>query len=119
MSQNILSSSNNGVQTWSGMGIYIAILEGADVAEVEILSYGYRAPAGLREMANALTEAAATLDPSSDLDRQLLDSIRYLEEAKLKIAMTIDDVPVQIVTPNITQSLIALAKALREKDGQS
>jgi hypothetical protein len=104
--------------TWSGLDVWIGIVKGGNVAEVEI-EYNYHSAANLRDMATALNEAADTLDPSNTLDRELLESIRYLQDLKTKIAMTIDDLPVQVVTQDITQALISLAKAMREKDGQS
>lgn len=115
---NIIRARDERGSIWSNVYMWIGIVEGGNVAEVEI-EYGYQSAAGLRDMATALNEAAEALDPSNDLDRELLESIRYLQEARTKIAMTIDDVPVQIVTPDITQALISLAKAMGKKDGQS
>lgn len=104
---------------WAGLGVWIGVVKGGNVAEVEF-DYGYQSASDLRDMAHALNEAADMLDKSAtSSDRDLLEAIQYLDAHQTNITMHIDDLPVQIMTPNIKQSLISLAKALREKDAQS
>lgn len=105
--------------SWARLGVWIGLVNGGNVAEVEI-EYGYQSAVDLRDMANALNEAADLIDKSStSSDRDLLEAIGYLDAHKTNITMSIDDLPVQIVTSNIKAALLSLAKALREKEGES
>lgn len=104
--------------SWSGLGIWIGLVNGSDQAEVEI-DYGYHTAADLRSLAQALNEAADIISHSPSLDRELIEAIQYLEIHQQHIGLHLKDITVNVPASQIGASIIAMAKALREKDGQS
>lgn len=100
---------------WSGVGVWVGVVKGSEMAEVEI-DYSYLNAQQLRDVAQALTEAADTLDPSAtSSDRDLLEAVAYLETHQQHIGIQIKGFTVQVPAVRMRESFISLANALQGK----
>lgn len=115
--KEILRTESGDQTAWEGVGVWIGVVKGGSVAEVQF-NYGYHEAGDLRDMANALNAAANALDnsPTSEI-LQVMEAIRYLETFKTDLIVTANDQQLTIPAgTSISTTLIALAEAVRDQE---